>query len=62
MVTPAFAVLPLLVLIERWIHLARIRAAVNGVVVASAVLLVVSGAQLAVQGYEQVVRVATMIE
>lgn len=61
MITPAFAVLPLLALIERWIHTARMRAAVNGVVVASAVLLFVSGAQLAVQGYEQVVRVIAML-
>lgn len=61
MITPAFAVLPLLALIERWIHLARIRAAVNGIVVASAVLLFVSGAQLAVEGYEQAVRVAAML-
>lgn len=61
LITPAFAVLPLLLLIERWIHLARMRAAVNGVVVASAMLLFVSGAQLAVQGYEQVLRVMTLI-
>jgi chromate transporter len=46
MVTPAFAMIPLLATVRRWLHLPRVRAAVDAVVVASAVLLVVSGVRL----------------
>jgi len=56
MATPALAPIPILLLIERWLHLPRMRAAVDAVVVASAVLLAVSGATLAVEGYQQLVR------
>jgi chromate transporter len=46
MITPAAAATPLLITIERWVHRPRVRAAVNAVVVASAVLLVMSGVSL----------------
>jgi chromate transporter len=46
MVTPAFVMIPLLATVRRWLHLPRVRAAVDAVVVASAVLLVVSGVRL----------------
>jgi chromate transporter len=56
MITPALVAIPLLTLIQRWLHLPRIRAAVDGVVIASAVLLVGSGATLAVDAIQQLIR------
>jgi hypothetical protein len=44
MITPALVAIPMLTLIQRWLHLPRIRAAVDGVIIASAVLLIGSGA------------------
>jgi chromate transporter len=52
MVTPAFAMIPLLATVRRWLHLPRVRAAVDAVVVASAVLLVVSGVQLTMEAWQ----------
>jgi chromate transporter len=56
MVTPAAAVIPLLVLMQRWIRLPRMRNVVDAVVIASAALLVASGARLAHDALEQVRR------
>jgi len=54
MVTPALAAVPLFVLMQRWIHLPRVRAAVDAVVVASAVLLLSSAVNMAVDAWRQV--------
>ncbi len=56
MITPALVAIPLLTLIQRWLHLPRIRAAVDGVVIASAVLLVGSGTTLALDAIRQLIR------
>ena len=56
MITPALVAIPLLTLIQRWLHLPRIRAAVDGVVIASAVLLVGSGVSLAIDAIQQLMR------
>jgi len=56
MITPALVAIPLLTLIQRWLHLPRIRAAVDGVIIASAVLLVGSGATLAIDAIQQLIR------
>ncbi len=56
MITPALIAIPLLILIQRWVHLPRIRAAVDGVIIASAVLLIVSGGTLAIDAVQQLMR------
>ena len=56
MITPALVAIPLLTLIQRWLHLPRIRAAVDGVIIASAVLLVGSGVTLAIDAIQQLIR------
>jgi chromate transporter len=56
MITPALAIVPLLATVRRWLHLPRVRAAVDGVVVASVVLLLVSGVRMALEGLEQIGR------
>jgi chromate transporter len=56
MVTPACAVIPLLMTVRRWLHLPRVRAAVDAVVVASAVLLVESGVRMGIEAVQQVAR------
>jgi len=56
MVTPALAAIPLLAVIQRWLHLARMRAAIDAVVVASAALLVVAGVRLAIDAIQQLSR------
>ena len=56
MITPALVAIPLLILIQRWVHLPRIRAAVDGVIIASAVLLIVSGGTLAIDAVQQLMR------
>lgn len=53
MITPALAAIPLFTLMRRWLHVARVRAAVDAVVIASAVLLLSSAFQLAVDGFRQ---------
>jgi len=55
MSTPALIAIPLLTLIQRWLHLPRIRAAVDGVIIASAVLLLGSGASLAFDAIQQLI-------
>ena len=56
LITPAFAAVPLLVTVQRWLHLARVRAFVDGVIVAGATLLVPTAMGLAKDAIEQVVR------
>jgi chromate transporter len=56
MMTPALAAIPILSVVQRWLHLRRIRAAVDGVIIASAVLLVGSGAALAFDAVQQLTR------
>jgi chromate transporter len=54
MITPAAGAVPLLLLMRRWLHLPRVRAAVDAVVVTSGVLLVSSGIQMALDAARQV--------
>ncbi|HLG60182.1 MAG TPA: chromate transporter [Vicinamibacterales bacterium] len=53
MITPAVLVIPLITLLRRWLHLPRVRAAVDAVVIASAVLLLASVLRMAIDGVEQ---------
>jgi chromate transporter len=54
MVTPALAVIPLLLMMQRWMRLPRMRGVVDAVVVASAALLFVSGVRLAIDAVQQI--------
>jgi chromate transporter len=56
MITPALIAIPILTLTHRWLHLPRVRAAVDGVIIASAVLLVGSGGALALDAVQQLIR------
>ncbi len=56
MVTPALVIIPLLATVRRWLHVPRVRAAVDAVVIASAVLLLVSGVRMALEGIGQIGR------
>jgi chromate transporter len=56
MVTPALVIVPLLATVRRWLHVPRVRAAVDAIVIASAVLLVVSGVRMAIDGLGQLAR------
>ena len=56
MITPALLALPLLAFVQRWLHLPRMRSAVDAVVIASAVLLVVAGFNLATDALQQLAR------
>ena len=47
MITPALLVIPLLTLLRQFLHLPRVRAAVDAVVIASAVLLLTSVVRMA---------------
>ena len=57
MVTPALLVIPLLTLLRRWLHLRRVKAAVDAVVIASAVLLLTSVVRMAMDAFDQLTRV-----
>jgi chromate transporter len=57
MITPALAGVPLFVLVQRWLHLRRVRAAVDAVVIASAVLLLSSALQMAADARRQLAEV-----
>jgi len=57
MITPALLVIPLLTLLRRFLHLPRVRAAVDAVVVASAVLLLTSVVRMAIDSFEMLRRV-----
>ena len=56
MISPALAAIPLLAAIQRWLHLARMRAAIDAVVIASAALLVAAGVRLLIDGVQQLAR------
>ncbi len=58
MVTPALAVIPLLVAVRRWLHQPRVRSAVDALVVAGGALLLPAGFQLAADAVRQIVRLA----
>jgi chromate transporter len=57
MMTPALAAIPLFILMQRWIHLPRVRAAVDAVVIASAILLLASGVSMATEAWRQLATV-----
>jgi chromate transporter len=57
MITPALLVIPLLSVTRRWLHLLRVRAAVDAVVIASAVLLLASAVRMAMDGIDMLTRV-----
>lgn len=52
--SPALLALPVLVLLRRWLHLSRMRSAVDAVIIASATLLVPSGVLLVRDALSQV--------
>jgi len=56
LITPAFAALPLLATVQRWLHVPRVRALVDAVIVAGAALLIPSGILLAVDAVRQLLR------
>ena len=56
LITPAFAAIPLLVTVQRWLHLPRVRALVDGIIVAGATLLVPTGVGLARDAIQQLLR------
>jgi chromate transporter len=57
LMTPALAALPLLATVERWLHLPRVRSAVDAVIVAGAALLIPAGLDLALEAFRQLARV-----
>src|SRR5688500_9132121 len=57
MTTPALLAIPLLTLLRQFLHLPRVRAAVDAVVIASAVLLLASVVQMAMDAFDQRTRV-----
>lgn len=56
MITPAVAAIPLLMVVQRWMHLPRARAAVDAVVIASAALLVMAAVRLTGDAVAQLAR------
>jgi chromate transporter len=57
MITPALLVIPIVTVLRRWLHLPRVRAAVDAVVIASAVLLLTSVFRMAMDSVEMLRRV-----
>ena len=57
MSTPALVAIPLFLLMQRWIHVPRVRAAVDAVVVASAILLLSSAFVMAGEALRQAAEV-----
>mgnify|MGYP003577355515 FL=1 len=57
MITPALAAVPLVLLMQRWLYLPRVRAVVEGVVIGSAILILSSGVRMAVDAWQQLVSV-----
>jgi chromate transporter len=57
LVTPALLAIPLLLVVQRWMHVVQMRAAVDAIVLASVVLLIATGARLALDATDQLVRV-----
>jgi chromate transporter len=56
LITPAFAAIPLLVTVQRWLHVPRVRALVDGIIVAGATLLIPTGIGLARDAIQQLLR------
>jgi len=56
LVTPAFLMIPLLATVRRWLHVPRVRAGVDAIVVSSAVLLMISGVRMALEGFQQIAK------
>jgi chromate transporter len=56
LITPAFAAIPLLATVQRWLHLPRVRALVDGIIVAGAAMLVPMGLGLARDAIDQLLR------
>jgi len=52
--SPAFLAIPMLALLRRWLHLSRVRSALDAVIIASATLLVPSGLLLARDAVAQI--------
>ena len=52
--SPAFLAIPMLALLRRWLHLARVRSALDAVIIASATLLVPAGFVLARDAVSQI--------
>ena len=52
--SPAFLAIPMLALLRRWLHLPRVRSALDAVIIASATLLVPSAAVLARDAVKQI--------
>lgn len=59
LITPALAAIPLVLMIQRWMHLPHMRAAVDAIVLASGVLLVATGVRLAIDAVQQLMRAFT---
>ena len=59
LITPAIAAIPLLLVVQRWMHLPHMRAAVDAIVLASAVLLVATAMRLSIDAAQQLMRVFT---
>jgi chromate transporter len=57
MSTPALLAIPLFTLLRRFLHLRRVKAAVDAVVIASAVLLLTSVIRMAMDAFDQLTRV-----
>jgi chromate transporter len=57
MVTPALLVIPLLTMLRQFLHVPRVKAAVDAVVIASAVLLLTSVVRMAMDSVEMLRRV-----
>lgn len=56
LVTPAFAAIPLVTVVRRYLHVSRVRSAVDAVVVGGATLLVPAAIRLAYDGVIQIAR------
>jgi chromate transporter len=55
--SPAFLAIPMLVVLRRWLHLSRVRSAVDAVIIAGATLLVPSGLVLARDAFATLARI-----
>jgi chromate transporter len=59
LITPALIAIPLLLMVQRWMHLPHMRAAVDAIVLASGVLLVGTGIRLSIDAIGQLTRAFT---
>jgi chromate transporter len=59
LITPALIAIPLLLMVQRWMHLPHMRAAVDAIVLASGVLLVGTGIRLSIDAVGQLTRAFT---